>query len=81
MLELTVKVEVPVPPDERVMLVSLREVVAPKGETDAARLTVPANPLRLVRVRPDCVEEPTVTVRLDGAETAKSVILTVTWTD
>ena len=81
MLELTVRAEVPVPPDERVMLVGLREAVAPGGETDVARLTVPAKPLRLVRVTVDCVEEPAVTVRLDGVETAKSVIFAVTWMD
>jgi len=72
---------VPVPPDERVMLVGLREAVAPEGEADVARLTVPVNPLRLVRVTVDCVDEPAVTVRLDGVETAKSVTFTVTWTD
>lgn len=71
----------PVPPDERVMLVGLREAVAPEGEADVARLTVPVNPLRLVRVTVDCVDEPAVTVRLDGVETAKSVTFTVTWTD
>ena len=71
----------PVPPDERVMLVGLREAVAPEGEADVARLTVPVKPLRLVRVTVDCVDEPAVTVRLDGVETAKSVTFTVTWMD
>jgi hypothetical protein len=80
-LELTVRVEVPVPPDVRVMLVGLREAVAPEGETDAARLIVPANALRLVRVTADCVDEPAVTVRLDGVETMKSATFTVTWMD
>ena len=73
--------EVPVPPDVRGMLVGLRETVRPEGEADCARLTVPAKPLRLVRVTVDVVAEPEVTVRLDGAETMKSVTLTVTWTD
>ncbi len=63
------------------MLVGLREAVAPEGEADVARLTVPVNPLRLVRVTVDCVDEPAVTVRLDGVETAKSVTFTVTWMD
>ena len=70
-----------VPPDVRVRLVGLREAVRPEGEADGARLTVPAKPLRLVRVTADVVAEPEVTVRLDGAETMKSVTLTVTWTD
>ena len=81
MLEVTVRVEVPVPPDVRVMLVGLREAVMPEGETEVARLTVPVKPLRLVTVTDDCVAEPAVTVRLDWAETMKSVTLTVTWTD
>ena len=81
MLELTVRVEVPVPPDVRGMLVGLRETVTPAGEADGARLTVPAKPLRLVRVTVDVVAEPEVTVRLDWAETIKSVTLSVTWTD
>ena len=75
------RVEVPVPPDVRVRLVGLRETVTPEGKADGARLTVPAKPLRLVRVTADVVAEPEVTVRLDWAETMKSVTLTVTWTD
>jgi hypothetical protein len=80
-LELRVRVEVPEPPDTRATLIGLREAVVPEGETDAARLTVPAKPFRLVRVMVDCEEEPEVIVRLVGAETVKSVTLTVTWTD
>ncbi len=76
-----VSVDVPVPPDVRVTLVGLREAVTPTGEADAARFTVPEKPLRLVRVTVDCVDEPAVTVRLDGVETAKSVTFTVTWKD
>ena len=71
----------PVPPDVRVRLVGFRETVTPAEETDVARLTVPAKPFRLVRVTVEVVAEPEVTVRLDGAETIKSVTLTVTWTD
>ena len=76
-----VRVEVPVPPDVRLTLIGLREAVTPEGEADATRLTVPAKPLRLARVTADCVDEPAVTVRLDGVETLKSVTFTVTWTD
>ena len=71
----------PVAPDARVMLVGLREAVVPEGEVDAARFTVPAKLFRLVRVTADCVDEPAATVRLDEAETVKSVTFTVTWTD
>jgi hypothetical protein len=70
-----------VPPDVRVRLVGLGEAVRPEGEVNVARLTVPAKPLRLVIVTDDCVDEPAVTVRLDGVETLKSVTFTVTWTD
>jgi hypothetical protein len=77
----TLRFEAPVPPDVRVMLVGLRETVTPEGEAEVARLTVPAKPLRLLRVTFDVVAEPEVTVRLDWTETVKSVTLTVTWTD
>jgi hypothetical protein len=70
-----------VPPDVRVRLVGLMEAVRPEGEVDVARLTVPMKPLRLVIVTDNCVDEPAVTVRLDGVETLKSVTFTVTWTD
>ena len=73
--------EVPVTPEVRGKLVGFREAVTPEGEADGARLTVPGKPLRLVRVTADVVAEPEVTVRLDWAETMKSVTLTVTWTD
>ena len=53
------------PPDVRVRPVGLRETVTPEGEADGATLTVPAKPLRLVRVTVDVVPEPEVTVRLD----------------
>jgi len=68
-----------VPPDARVMLVGFKEAEAPVDETDVPRLTVPAKPLRLVRLTVDVVDEPEVTVRLDGVERAKSVTFTVTW--
>ncbi len=68
----------PVPPEARVMLVRFKEVVAPEGDDDVPRLTVPANPLRLVSVTVDIVVEPEVMVRLDGVEMAKSVTFTAT---
>jgi len=61
------------------MLVGFKEAEAPVDETDVPRLTVPAKPLRLVRLTVDVVDEPEVTVRLDGVERAKSVTFTVTW--
>ena len=78
MLELTVRVEMLVLPDVRVMLVGLREEVTLGEEADGARVSVPAKPFRLARVTVDIVVEPAVNVRLDGVETKKSVTLTVT---
>ena len=46
----TSNVEVPVPPDERAMLVCVRLTFRPVGETNAERFTVPANPSTLARV-------------------------------
>jgi len=68
-------------PDVRGTLVGLREALRPAGEAEVARFTVPEKPLRLVRVTFDVVADPELTVRLDGAETVKSVTLTITWTD
>lgn len=45
-----VSVEFPVPPEARVMLVGLKLGERPVGETESVRLTVPANPPRLVSV-------------------------------
>lgn len=50
MLDVNVSVELPEPPDVRVTLVGLRFSVGPVGELEAARETVPVNPLRLSRV-------------------------------
>ena len=68
----------PVLPDVRVMLVGLREAVTREGETDAARPTVPAKPLRLLRVTADVLASPVMIVRLDGDEIVKSVTLVIT---
>ena len=48
--ELTDRVEEPVPPDERETLAGLSDILRPAGELVDDRATVPAKPLRLVRV-------------------------------
>ena len=53
-----VRVEVPVPPDERVMSVAVKEVVGPEGETPAEMATVPEKPFRLVKVTVEVTEPP-----------------------
>ena len=53
-----VRVEVALPPEVTLTLDGLIETVGPDGEETAERLTVPANPLRLVTVIVDVVEEP-----------------------
>jgi hypothetical protein len=55
---LTLRVEVPDPPGVKVTVVVLRESLGPMGETVAERLTVPLNPLMLVRVISDVAVEP-----------------------
>jgi len=47
-LEVTVSVEVPDPPAVTVTLAGLNEAVGPAGATVDVRLTVPANPPRLL---------------------------------
>jgi hypothetical protein len=59
-------VEVPLPPAARVMLGALSEIVGPGGDTEAARLMVPLNPFKLLRVIVEAPEEPAVMVRLLG---------------
>ena len=54
----TVRVEAPVPPDERVMSVAVKEVVGPVGSTLADRATVDAKPFRLVSVIVEVTEPP-----------------------
>ena len=57
-VELTVNVDVPVPPLVRVMLEGFRDAVRPEGETFVERETVPVKPLRLVRVMVEVADEP-----------------------
>ena len=57
-VELVVRVDVPVPPPVRVMLEGFRDVVRPEGETFLEREIVPAKLLRLVKVMVETAEEP-----------------------
>ena len=56
--ELIVSVDVAVPPLVSVMLEGFRDAVRPEGETFVERETVPAKPLRLVKVIVEIAEEP-----------------------
>jgi hypothetical protein len=58
MAEFAVSIDVPVPPPVRAMLEGLTDAVRPEGETFVERETVPAKPLRLVRVTVEMAEEP-----------------------
>ena len=55
---LTLRVDVPDPPGFRVTDAVLSDSLGPVGETVAERLTVPLNPLMLVRVMSDVTVEP-----------------------
>jgi len=59
-------VEDPLPPLERLTLVGLSDAVNPEGETEAARLMVPAKLLRLASDIVDVLEEPAWKLRLEG---------------
>jgi hypothetical protein len=78
----TVSADVALPPLERVTLVMLNVTVKPVGEDESVRLTVPANPLRLVSVAAVVAEEPCATLRLLGlaarAKSGRGAPLTVT---
>ena len=75
----TVKVVVPVPPEERVTLVELSDSVGPGGELVVERATVPAKPPRLFNEIVDVAEEPGEMIADDGlAVILKSMMLTVT---
>jgi len=66
-------VEVPLPPADRAMLETLSEIAGPEGEMEAARLMVPVNPPRLLKVIVEKPEEPAVMAKLLGlAVKAKS---------
>lgn len=62
----TCNVDVPVAPDDSVMLVGVRLVFNPAGETETAMLTVPVNPLILDREMVDVAIPPCVTIMLFG---------------
>jgi len=62
----TVRVEVPLPPAERAILVVLSEIAGPAGDIEAARLIVPLNPFRLTRAIVELPEEPAGRVMLVG---------------
>ena len=77
---LTLSVAVPCPPDARVTVELLSDVLGPGvGETVAERVTVPENPFRLVSDIVDPAEEPLVRVNEVGlAAMLKSPGLTET---
>jgi hypothetical protein len=76
----TVSVEVPDVPDDRVTVTGLIPVETVPEPAPADRVMVPENPLMLVNVIAALAELPIVTVRLDGfAEIVKSPV-TVTGT-
>src|SRR6266516_4824721 len=54
----TVRVEVPVLPDDSVRLVGFRDAVGPAGETVEDRLTVPVKPPALVSEMVDVADDP-----------------------
>ena len=71
-VELTVKVEVAVPPLDKLRLVGLSEAVSPVGETLVERETVPEKPYRLVTVTVEVRAVPVFVARLAGlADTLK----------
>ena len=65
-VELTVKVEVAVPPLDTLRLVGLSEAVSPVGETLAERETVPEKPYRLVTVTVEVLAMPDFAAGLAG---------------
>ena len=64
--ELIVSVDVAVPPLVSVMLEGFRDAVRPEGETFVERETVPAKPLRLVKVIVEVAEDPARIVMVGG---------------
>ena len=65
-VELTVKVEVAVPPLDTLRLVGLSEAASPVGETLVERETVPEKPYRLVTVTVEVPAVPDFVARLAG---------------
>ena len=65
--------EVPLPPADTAMLETLSEIAGPDGDIEAARLMVPVNPPKLLKVIVEKPEEPAVMAKLLGlAVKAKS---------
>ncbi len=80
--ELTVRVDVPEPPELRVTLAGFIEGVRPKGETAVVSVADPENPPRLFSVMVEVPDWPAKIIKLaELAETEKSTTLTVTWTE
>ncbi len=52
------RVEAPIPPEDKVRLFELRVATRPDGEMDTERVTVPEKLLRLARLIVDVPEEP-----------------------
>ena len=59
-----VQVDVPELVEDIVTVGGLNDVPGPEGETVSVSVTVPANPLRLVTVIVEELEEPAITVRV-----------------
>lgn len=82
MVVLTVRVEVPVPPEDNVRLDGLRDIVGPAGKTDPARVTGPVKPPTLVR---DTTAEPRppawIVIEAGLEAILKSTTLTATMTE
>ena len=74
MEEDTVRLDEPEPLEVRPTIVGLRDAVSPEdGETDVARLTVPAKLLRLARLMVEVADDPAWKLTLEGLpETVKS---------
>ena len=72
----TVSVDEAEPPEERLTLVGLSEVVGPDGDEEAERATVPEKLFRLANWIVEVTDDPAETVRLDGlAEMLKSGVV------
>ncbi len=81
MEELSVRVEVPDPPEERTGLAGLNVAVRPGDDVVAVSVTVPVKPPRLARVRVETPLDPETKLTVVGlALMLKSGTLTVTVT-
>ena len=78
----TVSVEVPEPPDDRTTLTGFKDAVGADGETVAVRVTVPENPLMLADWICDVPDAPLLIVTDVGLdESEKSTTLMITCTE